>query len=170
MGNFTLELANHNQIKKIVGIDFLKETINLARENKKFEKVTFFQGDLVNMPFCDRSFDVTFCLNVLHHIHKEDFNKTLDLSVLLDAGHHFPQVFPLLRNLQIIRGFSGLLCHTPDGVPIIDQAHPLESLYLAAGFCGHGFCLGPVVGRLMAEWIVEGRPSMDLHAFSGLRF
>jgi len=76
MGNFTLELAVHNnKFKNIVGIDFLKETINLARENKKqFEKVTFLQGDLIKLPFCDKSFDVTFCLNVLHHIQKEDFN------------------------------------------------------------------------------------------------
>lgn len=78
MGNFTLELAHYNQFKNIVGIDFLKETINLARENKKqFKKVTFFQGDLVKMPFCDKSFDVTFCLNVLHHIHNEDINNVL---------------------------------------------------------------------------------------------
>jgi ubiquinone/menaquinone biosynthesis C-methylase UbiE len=78
MGNFTLELANHNKFKNIVGIDFLIETINLALENKKqFEKITFLQGDLVKMPFCEKSFDVTFCLNVLHHIHKEDFNNVL---------------------------------------------------------------------------------------------
>ena len=78
MGNFTLELANHNKFKNIVGIDFLKETINLALENKKqFEDVTFLQGDLVKIPFCDKSFDITFCLNVLHHIHKEDFNNVL---------------------------------------------------------------------------------------------
>ncbi len=78
MGNFTLELANHNQFKNIIGMDFLRETMNLARENKKqFEKVAFFQGDLVKMPFCNKSFDVTFCLNVLHHIHHKDINNVL---------------------------------------------------------------------------------------------
>lgn len=78
MGNFVLELTNYDQFNKIVGIDFLKETFYLAFENKKqFEKVTFIQGNLLNLPFQTKSFDVTFCLNVLHHIHKKDIDKTL---------------------------------------------------------------------------------------------
>ena len=33
---------------------------------------------------------------------------------------------------------------------------------LANGFSGHGFMHAPAVGQLVAEWIVEGRPSLDL--------
>ena len=78
MGNFTLELVNCEQFKKIVGIDFLKETLRLACENTElFERVTFIEGDLLNIPFNDRSFDITICLNVLHHIHVKDFSNAI---------------------------------------------------------------------------------------------
>ena len=78
MGNFTLELVNCEQFKKIVGIDFLKETLRLACENTKLlERVTFIEGDLLNIPFNDRSFDITICLNVLHHIYVKDFSNAI---------------------------------------------------------------------------------------------
>ena len=74
MGNFTLELTNLKKFKKIVSIDFLKDTFDIARENAKFfERVSFTEGDLIYMPFKDRSFDLAVCLNVLHHIHVDDF-------------------------------------------------------------------------------------------------
>ena len=78
IGNFTFELVKHNQIKKILGIDFLKETFNIARKTeKKFANITFMQGDLLNLPFFDRSFDLTVCINTLHHIHENDFSKAI---------------------------------------------------------------------------------------------
>ena len=78
MGNFTLELVNREQFKKIVGIDFLKETLRLACENEKLlERVSFIEGNLLNIPFNDRSFDITICLNVLHHIHAKDLSNAL---------------------------------------------------------------------------------------------
>ena len=45
-----------------------------------------------------------------------------------------------------------------------------DDIYLAAGNSGHGFCLGPITGRLLAEWIVDGAPSMDLSAVRWTRF
>ena len=78
MGNFTLELVKREQFKNIVGIDFLKETLRLACENTKlFERVNFIEGDLLKIPFNDRSFDITICLNVLHHIHVKDFSNAI---------------------------------------------------------------------------------------------
>jgi len=78
MGNFILELINREQFKNIVGIDFLKETLRLAYENEElFERVSFIEGDLLNIPFNDRSFDITICLNVLHHIHVKDFSNAI---------------------------------------------------------------------------------------------
>ena len=78
MGNFTLELVNREQFKIIVGIDFLKETLGLACENEKLlDRVSFIEGNLLNIPFNDRSFDITICLNVLHHIHVKDLSKAI---------------------------------------------------------------------------------------------
>lgn len=79
MGNFILELVYCKQFKKIIGIDFLKETFDIARENKQhFCNADFIQGNILNLPFKNRSFDLTVCLNVLHHVHMEDFTIAID--------------------------------------------------------------------------------------------
>ena len=41
---------------------------------------------------------------------------------------------------------------------------------LATGFSGHGFGMGPIVGRLVSELILDPAPSLDLHAFRFSRF
>ena len=43
-------------------------------------------------------------------------------------------------------------------------------MVVASGFSGHGFGMGPIVGRLVSEIIADGRPSLDLHAFRFSRF
>jgi sarcosine oxidase subunit beta len=47
---------------------------------------------------------------------------------------------------------------------------PLLGLWIAAGFSGHGFQHGPVVGRLMAEMITGQEPTVDVSALSFERF
>ena len=65
------------------------------------------------------------------------------------------------------RSWVGLEALTPDEIPVIDL---VDGVFVAAGFCGHGFAIGPVVGRLLAEWLAGGKPSMDLSAFRLGRF
>ena len=96
--------------------------------------------------------------------------KSLTYSALIDAGRFFPKVFPFIRNIHIIRGFAGFTTWPPDGIPIIDKAPGLDGFYLAAGFSGHGFCLGPMVGQLLAGWICDGSSPLDLSRFSWTRF
>ncbi len=79
MGNFTMELAKLNNLNRIVGIDFLKETFDIARKTENiFRNVSFIQGDLLRLPFNDQSFDFTVCLNTIHHIYKNDFYKAIN--------------------------------------------------------------------------------------------
>ena len=73
MGNFLLELKAANQFTAIIGLDFVKETCALARQHQQlFQDITFIQGSLIDLPFQSHCFDVSFCLNVLHHIHPSD--------------------------------------------------------------------------------------------------
>ena len=59
---------------------------------------------------------------------------------------------------------------TPDQRPILSQAGP-EGFYLACGFSGTGFKLGPAVGLCMAELIVDGQATtVDITPFSFERF
>lgn len=94
-----------------------------------------------------------------------NFDKRVSWGAFGYAAAGVAQVLPHLRMVHAIRGFAGLIAMTPDELPILDRAPGLDNFYLAAGFSGHGFCLGPMVGRLFAEWIVDDRPSLDLDAF-----
>jgi glycine/D-amino acid oxidase-like deaminating enzyme len=46
----------------------------------------------------------------------------------------------------------------------------LQALIIATGFSGHGFGMGPIVGQLVAEQIIEGKASMILEPFRLSRF
>ena len=76
-------------------------------------------------------------------------------------------VLPVLGGAETTRSWVGLEGLTPDEMPIIDH---VDGVHVAAGFCGHGFALGPVVGQLLSEWLLAGAPSMNLSAFRLHRF
>jgi glycine/D-amino acid oxidase-like deaminating enzyme len=46
----------------------------------------------------------------------------------------------------------------------------IEGLVAATGFSGHGFGMGPITGRLMAEVIADGKASLDIGDFRFARF
>ena len=65
------------------------------------------------------------------------------------------------------RGCDGI---TPDQRFILDQAGP-EGFYVACGFSGTGFKLGPAVGACMAELILDGQAkTVDISSFTLRRF
>lgn len=65
------------------------------------------------------------------------------------------RVFPPLEAAGLRSTWAGLYEMTPDRHPIIG-ASPVEGLLLANGFSGHGFQHAPVVGKLLAEIVMEG--------------
>jgi len=64
----------------------------------------------------------------------------------------------------------GLRPVTPDGLPMVGPAPGLDGLFVANGHAMLGLTLGPVTGKLLAEWIVKGAPSEDLSALVPDRF
>ena len=82
----------------------------------------------------------------------------------------FRALFPHIAALDLARTWAGRIDLTPDVIPIIDQPASVPGLFVAAGFSGHGFALGPSVGKQLAEWIVDGRSSLDLAPFRLSRF
>jgi glycine/D-amino acid oxidase-like deaminating enzyme len=79
------------------------------------------------------------------------------------------RLYPSVPGLAITRSWAGYIDATPDAIPVIGEAGPV-GLVLATGFSGHGFAMGPIVGRLVAELITDGKPSLDLRPFRLSRF
>jgi sarcosine oxidase subunit beta len=63
-------------------------------------------------------------------------------------------VFPPVAEAGVRASWAGLYEMTPDRHPVIGEAMP--GLWVAAGFSGHGFQHGPVVGKLVAEQMHDG--------------
>ena len=93
----------------------------------------------------------------------------VEFKSFIEVGRWLPAFVPATRNVKLIRAFSGIRESSPDGVPTLDRAPGFENFFIASGFSG-GFCLGPIVGKLMAEWIAEGKSSLDLSLFGWSRF
>lgn len=98
------------------------------------------------------------------------FDQTTPAEVLAELARGATQMIPALCGVNFLRMWGGTIARTPDTVPIIDPAVGIEGYILAAGFSGHGFCLGPIVGKLLSELIVDGEPSLPLHEFRLSRF
>jgi glycine/D-amino acid oxidase-like deaminating enzyme len=59
---------------------------------------------------------------------------------------------------------------TPDAVLVISPIEALPGFYLASGFSGHGFGIGPSAGRLIADMVVGDNPIVDPTPFRYERF
>ena len=77
---------------------------------------------------------------------------------------------PRLGNGSVRGGWAGLLEGTPDFHPVLGPVPSVAGFLLCCGFSGHGFKEAPVTGRLIAELIVDGRPSLDVTPLSIDRF
>ncbi len=98
------------------------------------------------------------------------FDQTMPVeSVGLLAGRA-AQMLPALRSASILRSWAGTLENTPDKVPIIGPVDGIQGYILASGFSGHGFCLGPIAGKVLSELIVDGASSLPLDEFRLSRF
>jgi sarcosine oxidase subunit beta len=98
------------------------------------------------------------------------FEKDVDFSTFIELGRRVAVYLPSLRNVRVMRAWGGIIHSTPDKIPILDRVAGFENFFIAAGFSGHGFALGPIVGKLMAELIVDKKSSLDLSAFRWGRF
>ena len=72
------------------------------------------------------------------------------------------EIIPALAEAGIARFMNGPESFTPDSLFLLGEAPGAANCFVAAGFNSEGFEMGAGAGRALAEWIIEGEPSMDL--------
>ncbi len=97
----------------------------------------------------------------------EDENTFEAITVMMNRAIRF---FPILKNISIVRFFSGFRPYTPDGLPLLGKIDKFDNFYIAAGHEGDGIALSPVTGKLISEIICDGKSSYDLSDFNPNRF
>ncbi len=80
------------------------------------------------------------------------------------------KMFPALAGNEIVESWAGMIDVTPDAIPIISDVDGYSGMYIATGFSGHGFGIGPGAGRLIADLVTGTTPCVDPAAFRLSRF
>ena len=75
-----------------------------------------------------------------------------------------------LKNIGISKFFNGPESFTPDLLFAIGEAPEIKNCFISAGYNSEGIEFGAGAGRALAEWIVNGSPTMDLSAVDIARF
>ena len=77
---------------------------------------------------------------------------------------------PLLAEIPFAEVWAGMIDVTPDVVPVMDEVAAYPGFYMATGFSGHGFGIGPGVGKVMANMVLGRQATYDLDRFRLSRF
>jgi len=80
------------------------------------------------------------------------------------------ELLPPLAELRVVRQWSGLYNITPDAQPILGGVPGLDGYAMAVGFSGHGFMIGPMTARLMAQHIAGEPMEMSIDMLDIGRF
>jgi glycine/D-amino acid oxidase-like deaminating enzyme len=86
------------------------------------------------------------------------------------AMAHLGRDIPVFAGAKVAQSWAGFIDGTPDAIPVISPVETLPGFFIATGFSGHGFGLGPGAGRLMADIVAGDQPIVDPAAFALGRF
>ena len=94
----------------------------------------------------------------------------MDWHKLSESAQTVMALFPQLKEVRIVRTWAGIEAFMPDNLPVISPSTTVENLYHVFGFSAHGFQLSPVIGKIMAELILDGKSKLSIKAFNINRF
>ncbi|GGP08890.1 FAD-binding oxidoreductase [Nonomuraea glycinis] len=98
------------------------------------------------------------------------FDRTTSPPVLARLAAQAVALFPVLRDVRVIRSYCGFRPYCPDHLPVIGADPRAPGLYHACGHEGAGIGLAPATGHLLAQLIQGHRPDLDPHPFRPDRF
>ncbi len=99
-----------------------------------------------------------------------DFDKGITFDGIRLMIQGAAKVYPCLKDMKIMRMFSGLRPYTPDGLPIVGKLGDLEGFIMACGHEGDGIALSPITGSIVADLVCHGQAPFDISPLSSRRF
>jgi glycine/D-amino acid oxidase-like deaminating enzyme len=103
-----------------------------------------------------------------------EYNRVLDpkpsFNLQDKALANLRKAFPVFEKAEIAQRWAGLIDVTPDAIPVISPVEEIPGFFIATGFSGHGFGIGPAAGRLMADLVTGAAPLVDPKDFRFNRF
>ena len=109
-------------------------------------------------------------IGMSNQMERPGFDQTVDEDFELENFEAALERLPILERASRASHWAGLYEVTPDAHPIFGGS-PVKGFSVCAGFSGHGFMHGPVAGKLMSEYMLNGEFStvdvsmLDLRRF-----
>lgn len=94
----------------------------------------------------------------------------LDLGVLRRLAASVAEQFPVFRDAPVRELRGGLPTMTPDDEHVVGPVPGARGFYVAGGCNVGGLSTAPAIGELLAAWITDGAPPIDLSPLSPARF
>jgi sarcosine oxidase subunit beta len=79
-------------------------------------------------------------------------------------------LFPQLKDVRINRFWAGIEGIMPDVIPVLGPSAAADGVFHSFGYCGHGFQLSPITGRIIADLIIRGETDLPITPFRPNRF
>ncbi len=86
------------------------------------------------------------------------------------ARRRLIELFPVFAGAKVAQHWGGMIDVTPDAIPVISSVEKIPGFFIATGFSGHGFGIGPGAGALMADLVTGAPPVVDPAPFRFERF
>lgn len=97
-------------------------------------------------------------------------NPAADEPTVAAALESLGKGFPALQGIGVAQKWGSWIDSTPDAVVAIGPVPQLPGFFVASGFSGHGFGIGPAAGRLAADLVAGDAPIVDPHPVRFTRF
>ncbi len=94
-------------------------------------------------------------------LERTGFDKTITDDATVELRRAAVEIIPALGDMEIERQWAGLRPGTEQGIPYICSHPEIDGLYINAGHYRNGVVLGAASVRLMAEMVLEQKPSLD---------
>lgn len=109
---------------------------------------------------------------IIGNVDPEDYclGNSANVNEMKISAKNIINYIPRLADVNVIRTWGGPLDLTPDDMAILGNIDEVQGIVLACGFAGHGFAVGPIIGKLLAQLITTDKPELPIEAFRFSRF
>jgi D-hydroxyproline dehydrogenase subunit beta len=98
------------------------------------------------------------------------FDGSMNYEILRKLAQQAVSLFPVLRDVQLLRAYRGFRPYAPDHLPLIGEDYAVKGLWHSAGHEGAGIGLAPGSAALITDAILGRQSFMDPKPFSPKRF
>lgn len=100
----------------------------------------------------------------------QTYSMRSDFDAISHLAASVLKLFPGLRDLKMLRQWSGLCDMTPDYAPVMGRIEGLGGLLLTCGWGSWGFKAAPMAGKMLAELVLTGKTPSPIRPFGLSRF